>query len=228
MTPVRTRVPDHRKGERIMSKREKILLVIAVIAVLSFLYFNYFFSPMQKTAEELEASILENTTKAGELQGYLQNIETKKDELAQVEAQYQAESAKIPAELDQAELLMEIARIVNGRGDIASLIFMPVQKRANYTAAPVSLEIFCESYGGMRTVLAELQDSSFINLVRGMKVVAVTTEAGEEGVSSPVDMLDIVLTLDFLCLSINETEPGDYSFINDGTYGRNDLFEKIK
>lgn len=222
-----------------MSKREKILIAVLLIAVAAFVYFNYFLTPLQKKTQELRVSVAENRTKAEETRLYMAQIEEGQAELAGLKARYEEKLSEIPAVLDQAELLNGIHDIVEGHGDTASLIFLPAEERAYYTAVPVSLEVFCDSYQDMDAILSGLEDSDFTNLTRDMRLDALaeaadTGAAGTGDAGEPADApargnkIDMVVTIDFLCMSVNEIEPRDYGFVKDGTYGSDDLFKPVQ
>jgi|GEM_PF-5622288 len=207
-----------------MSKREKILIAVAVAAILAFVYFNYFLTPVQKQTKELRTALQDNRLKAKEMEAYQKKIEEMNAELANVDEQRREEIAKIPAELDQAELMMEIDRITKENGRIEGVIFDPVEERTYYQAVPIVLEMYC-TYTEMHSIIDQLEKSEYLNLVREIKVdtltIALVDLDPSDGVGRKLDML---LTLDFIGLSVNDIVPGRYTFLDDGKYGNEELF----
>jgi Tfp pilus assembly protein PilO len=205
-----------------MSKREKILIAVALVAVLGFVYFNYFLTPVQKQTREIEAALEDNRTKAMEMAAYQKAIDRAKEDLAGIDRKSEDLIAKIPEELDHAELMMEIDRITTNNGRIESVVFDDTEERAYYMAVPVVLEVYC-TYSQMHDMLRQLEQSKYLNLLRDMKVNVIP--AMPEDVSPGQEReLNMMLSLDFLGLSVNESAPQSYDFMGGGDYGNGDLF----
>lgn len=207
-----------------MSKREKILIAVALTAILAFVYFNYFLTPVQKQTEELRTAVDDNLLKVKEMEAYQKKIDEMNAELAKIDEQSEAEIAKIPAQLDQVELMMEIDRITKENGRIEGVVFEPVEARTYYQAVPIVLEMYC-TYTQMYGIIDQLEKSEYLNLVREIKVDTLTVDMVDldpsDGAGKKLDML---ITLDFIGLDINMITPGKYTFINDGEYGNEELF----
>ena len=207
-----------------MSKREKTLIAFALVVILAFVYFNYFLTPVQKQIEELKTTLEDNRIKAKEMEIYRDKIDEMNDELEKIDEKSREEIAKIPAELDQAELMMEIDRITGDNGRVEGVIFDPVEARTYYQAAPIILEVYC-TYRQMYSMIDELEQSEYLNLIREIKVDALTVAPEDmDPEDGPAKKLDMILTLDFIGLGVNEITPGKFAFIDDGEYGNEELF----
>jgi len=207
-----------------MSKREKILIVFALVAILAFVYFNYFLTPLQEKTRELETALEENLYRAREMEAYQNKIEEMNTELEKIDAKSQEEMARIPSELDQSELMVEIDRVTKNNGRIESVIFEPVELRMYYQAVPIILEVYC-TYQQMHSMISELEKSEYLNLIREIKVDTLTLSGEEVDLSDGRGRrLDMILTLDFLGLEVNEIVPGEFDFLGSGAYGNEELF----
>lgn len=206
-----------------MSKREKILIAFALTAILAFVYFNYFLTPVQKQTQELRTALEDNRLRAKEMEAYQKKIDEMSAELAEVDEKSREEIAKIPDELDQAELLMELDRITEDSGRIEGVIFDLVDERTYYMAVPIILEVYC-TYRQMYHMIDELEQSEYLNLIREIRVDAMTAPEDPDPADGPGKKLDMILTLDFIGLDVNEIVPGEYAFIDDGEYGNEELF----
>lgn len=207
-----------------MSKREKILIALALTAILAFVYFNYVLTPVQKQTKELRTAIEDNRLKAKEMEVFQNKIEEMNEELANVDEKSREEISKIPEELDQTELMMEIDRVTEGNGRIESVIFEPVEERTYYRAVPIILEVYC-TYRQMYAMIGQLEESEYMNLIREIKTDTLTVDLVDLDPSDGAGRrLDMILTLDFLGLTINDITPGKYKFVDEGEYGNEELF----
>lgn len=207
-----------------MSKREKILIAFALAAILAFVYFNYFLTPVQEQTDELRTAVEDNKFKAKEMEAYQKKIDEMNAELEKIDEKSEEEIAKIPAELDQAKLMMEIDRITKDNGRIESVVYELVEERTYYQAVPIVLEIYC-TYAQMYSIINQLKKSEYLNLIREIKVDTLTIQMVDLDPSDGSGKkLDMMLTLDFLGLDVNEIVPGRYTFMDDGTYGNEELF----
>lgn len=207
-----------------MSKREKILIAFALVAILAFVYFNYFLTPVQKQTKELRTALEDNRLKITEMEVYRNKIDEMNAELTKIDGESQDEMAKIPAELDQAELMMEIDRITDGNGRIESVIFDPAEERTYYRAVPIILEMYC-TYEQMYSMIDQLEESEYLNLIREIRADTLTINMVDlDTADGAGKKLDMILTLDFLGLYVNEIVPGEYTFMGDGAYGNEELF----
>ncbi len=105
-----------------MSRRERILLIVGVVLVFGLVYFYYVYSPKQAEYQQLTETLSDR-------QAQLERMELTVRQAARLEAEYTelqsfiaAVEAKLPAEKDVPELLVQLERATRAIGiDLLSI-----------------------------------------------------------------------------------------------------------
>ena len=160
---------------RKLTTKEIVLLIALVFIVSAALYYNYFFKPYQLKMFELEANLNTNTqrlmTLQNEQQSIIRDTEKLQNELAGVDAEFQA----IPVGIDEPYMLVFIEDALNGTADESSISFSTETSVNEYFQTSQVHLAFSTTYPNLKIILDSFYNAPFIN-----RVVMLNTTYQEE------------------------------------------------
>lgn len=218
-----------------MTKRERTLVFILLVLIVIGAYWLLFLSPYIEDMKVLKAQTQENQTLLyNKSQQQIKNNELLKD-LSDNDRQVAELSAGITQGYDQPAILVYLEKTVKEHAAKQTFSFGETRQTGQMIACPVTVTMQ-SSYDGLKEVLSALADGKYFAKVTGLSAQqgaeeeVTTTETSEDGeaVSStttkPSDKLDVILNLEFYCLTGDIPADAQYSFDSGHEFG-GDIFK---
>lgn len=213
-----------------ISKREKVLIVIAMIFAVFCIYYFFFLKPHTETMDELNKKISDCDTNLKSSQQMQASNEMLKKMISDDMEVINKLSSTITKGDDQPPLLVFLEEIVKPHAIKGTFLFGKVQQSGYLYISPVTITLTGD-YPGLKKILSAFANEKYFVKVIGLSVSSDITElspadkdedtqnekAGQE--EQAVGRLEIKIDIEVYSMAV-EIPPGtEYAFAKDHRYG---------
>ncbi|MBM7581274.1 Tfp pilus assembly protein PilO [Caldicoprobacter guelmensis] len=197
-----------------LTNREKIFIIIFVAILIISVYYVYFYQPVVKDIEAMSVQVKE-------AEDLPMLIKSKKEQLTNLQHEYQELSTKVSETLESLQwlddhpgLVVHLYGIFSTRSKREQIEFGDMEQHTDFCVMPVNVT-FTASYDDFKDILVQLEKSPYKNHIQALNVQVL------EGGSA----VSVNMSLRFYFKPEPAREKLKYPFVDEGKYGRGNPFQ---